>query len=328
MSADASLDLGASPVSPVRASESTNVMVAEDSRDHVHFPVSLPPAPLASLLRDCLRTLGSPTDDPCDPTAEVFLVVIAAALSTDEYKDEFPFVPAHRVRILRLTADEHLAKLQRHTRPVAPLGPASPAAPLSASRNPLGDHWQYDGTRCAALGTEPVNVHFWLEQIIHEFDGQGVTNSVTQGQYMRRLLHGQLRTELDTRISQMPAIAQAIRDQVATLDHHYAVALASCCSPDDNLLCHRAATNPRRHANEPLSQATARAEQAFRAAAALGCVLPPSLQFWAVYGILTTQERDTFTSQPGIPDQLIRQLAEQPAEATARYAALVHDLLA
>jgi hypothetical protein len=188
-------------------------------------------------------------------------------------------------------------------------------------------HGIYHGSRCAALGTEPVNVHFWLEQIIHEFHGQGIANGVTQGQYMRRLLHGQLRTELDTRISQMPAIAQAIRDQVATLDHHYAVALASCCSHDDNLLCHHAATNPRRNANEPLSQATARAEQAFRGAAALGCVLPPSLQFWAVYGILT-QERVTFTTQPGIPDRLIRQLAEQPTEATARYAALVHELLA
>jgi hypothetical protein len=44
MSADASLrvDLGASPV---QASESTNVMVAEDSRDHVHFPVSIPHVP-------------------------------------------------------------------------------------------------------------------------------------------------------------------------------------------------------------------------------------------------------------------------------------------
>jgi hypothetical protein len=97
--------------------------------------------------------------------------------------------------------------LQRHARSAAPTGPAPPAAPLPASRNPLGHHWKYDGSRCAAFGTDPVNLHIWLEQIIHEFDGQGVTNSVTQGRYMRRLLHGQLRTELDTRISQMPAIA-------------------------------------------------------------------------------------------------------------------------
>jgi hypothetical protein len=58
------------------------------------------------------------------------------------------------------------------------------------------------------------------------------------------------------------------------------VALARCFNPDDNLLCHRAATNPRRNANEPLYQATARAEQlqAIRAAVALGCSLPPSFQ--------------------------------------------------
>jgi hypothetical protein len=81
----------------------------------------------------------------------------------------------------------------------------------------------------------------------------------------------------------MPAIAQAICDQVATLDHHYAVALASCCCLDNNLLCHRAANYPRRNANEPLSQATARAEQAFRAAAALPgwCAsYPPASNSW------------------------------------------------
>ena len=57
-----------------------------------------------------------------------------------------------------------------------------------------------------------------------------------------------------------------------------------------------------------MCQATPHAEQAFRAAAALGCSLPSSLQFWAVYGELTASER-TFTSQPGIPDRLIRPLA-------------------
>ena len=44
--------------------------------------------PIANLLRDCLRELGSPTDsdDPSDMASEVFLVgVIAAVLETDEY---------------------------------------------------------------------------------------------------------------------------------------------------------------------------------------------------------------------------------------------------
>jgi hypothetical protein len=143
-------------------------MVVEDSRDHVHFPVRTQHVPIISLLRDCLRTLGSPSDDSSASTNEVFLVVIVAFLDTDEYKGAFPFVPAHRALALRIAAEQHLAAIQRHTRPAAPTGPATPAAPLAASRNPLGDHWKYDGSRCAALGTEPVNVHFWLEQLIPE----------------------------------------------------------------------------------------------------------------------------------------------------------------
>jgi hypothetical protein len=144
--------------------------------------------------------------------SEVFPVVIAAVLETNKYTVEFPFVAAHRVPTFRIAAEQHLVALKHHTCPAAPPVPASPAAPLAASRNPLADHWKYDGSqsRFAALGAEPVNVHFWLEQIIHEFHGQGIANGVTQGQYMRRLLHGQLRTELDIRISQMHAIAQVI----------------------------------------------------------------------------------------------------------------------
>jgi hypothetical protein len=239
-------------------------------------------------------------------TNKVFLVIIVAFLDTDKYKGEFPFVPAHSAPAPSIAAEQHLAAIQCHARPAAPTGQATPAAPLAASRNPLGDHWKYYCSPCTALGTDPVNVHFWLEQLIHKFN-QDVNNSVTQDQYMRSLLHGQLRTELDTRISQMPAIAQAISDQVATLDHHYTVALASCCCPNNTpaLLCHSAATNPRCHAHELLSMAVACAEQAFSTTAALGCYLPPNQCFWAVYGILTAPERVAFTSQPGIPDRLI-----------------------
>jgi hypothetical protein len=159
-------------------------MVVEDSRDHVHFPIRTRHMPIVSLLLDCLRTLGSPSDDPSASTNEVFLVVLVVSLDTDVYKGEFPFVPAHRAPALHIAGEQHLAAIQRHARPAAPTGPATPAAPLAASRNPLGDHWKYDGSRYSALGTEPVNVHRWLEQLIHEFDGQGVTNGVTQGQYM------------------------------------------------------------------------------------------------------------------------------------------------
>jgi hypothetical protein len=75
---------------------------------------------------------------------------------------EFPFVPAHRAHALRIAGDspnfaaeQHLAAIQRHwhARPAAPTGArGAPAAPLAASRNPLGDHWKYDGSRFAALG--------------------------------------------------------------------------------------------------------------------------------------------------------------------------------
>jgi hypothetical protein len=115
----------------------------------------------------------------------------------------------------------------------SPAGRHRDRAPLPALRNPLGDCWKYDG---AALGTEPVHVRvkyrvseFSLERqnvpVTRQGDrasvtthpgraagatgtvefrvdgrGQGVTNSVTQAQYMRRLLHSQLDT--GARVSQ------------------------------------------------------------------------------------------------------------------------------
>jgi hypothetical protein len=85
---------------------------------HVYFkfPVRVPHVPIANLLRDCLRELGSPTDsdDPSDMASEVFLVgVIAAVLETDEYTAEImiPFVAAaaaaaaNRVLALRIAAE-------------------------------------------------------------------------------------------------------------------------------------------------------------------------------------------------------------------------------
>jgi hypothetical protein len=72
-------------------------MVVEDSSNHVHFPVCTQHVCIVSLLRDCLRTLGSPSKDPSASTNEVFLVVIVTFLDTDEYKGEFPFVPAPRL---------------------------------------------------------------------------------------------------------------------------------------------------------------------------------------------------------------------------------------
>jgi hypothetical protein len=189
-----SLDLGASPV---RASESTNLMVAEHSRDHAHFPVRVPHVPIANLLRDCLRELDSPTrtDDPSDsdmarrslPDSSWSLLPRPSKPTTiRNFSRLWPRIPSPPSVL-----PPNNTSWPFNATPAAPPGRllAPPAAPLAASRNPLADHWKYDGSRCAALGTEPVSVHFWLEQIIHEFHGQGVANGVTQGQDMRRLLH-------------------------------------------------------------------------------------------------------------------------------------------
>lgn len=124
----------------------------------------------------------------------------------------------------------------------------------------------------------------------------------------------------------MLEVAAAVAQGTATLDKHCALALAGCSTPDDTLRGYRDATNPRRIPNEPLSQATARAEQAGRAAAALGFPYRRVCSS-GFTGVLTPTERIAFTSQPGLHDRLIRQLAEPADAATARYAALLHDLL-
>jgi hypothetical protein len=98
--------------------------------------------------------------------SEVFFVLIAGVLKTNEYTPEFPFVAANCVSALRIAAKQHLVALQRHARPAAHPCQAPPAVPLAALRNSLSYHWKYNGSHCAALGTESANVHFWLEQII------------------------------------------------------------------------------------------------------------------------------------------------------------------
>ena len=46
----------------------------------------------------------------------------------------------------------------------------------------------FNGSHCTALGSSPVTVHFWLDQLIHELQGQGITCGIHQGRIMRRLL--------------------------------------------------------------------------------------------------------------------------------------------
>ena len=61
----------------------------------------------------------------------------------------------------------------------------------------------------------------------------------------------------------------------------YGTALVACSDPDDALACHYAATHPKRHAGEELSDAVDRAHLAFRPAAAHHCQPAAAARFWA-----------------------------------------------
>jgi hypothetical protein len=104
-------------MSPMRASDTKNVVGAEESRDHVHLQVGRS-APITNLLRHCIRALGAPSDDLSASSAEVPLLIIIDLLDRDEqtYTAEIPFLPANRVPALRIAAEQYLAAIQRKTR--------------------------------------------------------------------------------------------------------------------------------------------------------------------------------------------------------------------
>ena len=280
--------------------------------------------PIFALLMHCLVALGSEASNhlSTDPSHILALEVLISMLRDNTIADEFPdhVVPSRRHRSLLAAAEKTLSAVQpplRHAE-VQPTSALASSSSDDASRTVLSDEWVFNGSHCTALGSSPVTVHFWLDQLIHELQGQGITCGIHQGRIMRRLLRDPLRSELLRRISQMPAIDDAVKHREATLSDHYALALVSCCQADDVLRCHREATNPQRRHGEALNTATARAENAARAIATLGCPLAPATQYWALHGLLSSAERIAFTSQPGIHDRFIRQLYEAPEAATAR----------
>ncbi len=94
---------------------------------------------------------------------------------------------------------------------------------------PLTPHrpqWKFDGSHCAARhwqvasGSCILTVLLWLDQLIHELQGQDMTCSIHKGHILRRLLRYPLRSELLRRISQMPDIADAVAHGSITLSDH------------------------------------------------------------------------------------------------------------
>jgi hypothetical protein len=73
----------------------------------------------------------------------------------------------------------------------------------------------------------------------------------------------------------------------------------------------------------------AHVERAFRSAAAYGCQPAEAGHFWALYGLLTQQERSACTGRagPGVCDQLQRQLRETEEVIASRFGALLKDRL-
>ncbi len=93
---------------------------------------------------------------------------------------------------------------------------------------------------------------------------------------------------------------------------HYAAAFIACANPSDALTCHFSlGLRP----GEKLSGASARAEMTFLAAAAHGCQPEAAGRFWAIFGLLTSAEKSSYTGHPGVQDQLRRPLHESEAAA-------------
>ena len=218
------------------------------------------------------------------------------------------------------------------SQPPPPLPQLSSSAAAARPRLPLNvELWSFDGHICKAIGPDPIPVQYWVERLADELAGQGFTQTdhgITQGHFLRQLLKPPLSDTLITKIALLPAVDAAIKAGTATLHEHYALALVNCGSPEDALQIHYQATRPTRKSAEPLKAATVRAEQSWRAAAALGCAPSPAGCFYALFGLLTAVERQLFTSQAGIQARLVVPLGESPAAANDRHAALLTELLA
>ena len=288
---------------------------------------------MPQLLLTCIIEMGCSalsTEELDNPAHEVAFQWISG-LNLDQLREEFPFIPLDRCESLRSFAHIHALRIGSSRPPSA--APPAPPPPATAGRVPFRNPlekvgWSYNGRSCTALATEgTISVHYWLEQLSGELEGQGVQDEVTKGQCMRQLLTEPLRGKLLAKVRELPELESAIKAGTATLSHHYADALVSCAGWSGDLSSHQEATHPARRNAESLQAATARAEHNWRAAAALGCCPSTAGCFWALFGLLTVAERALFTGRPGVNERMLRPFQEPAEAANRRYTALLDDLL-
>ncbi len=248
---------------------------------------------------------------------------------------EFPNVPSDRYPNLRRAADSPLSMYQaitaRSAQSLASPGASILATELAGAAAP-DKRWAFNGTSCSRLNDSggKVSLLFWLESLESALCGKlRIHDAWIQGQHLRRLLEGPILDQLLQKLEELPDLRTAAATGTATFAD-YATALITCADPDDTLAVHRSATQPARKAGEKLSDAVARAELAFRSTAAHCCQPGEACRFWAVFCLLTTLERSTFTSRPGVRGRMQRPLRESVEAATARHrdVALLSDLLA
>ena len=264
-----------------------------------------------------------------NPNYEGSVNYLRIILENGKIASEIPEVPAERYDELHCATTE---QLKLYERPAAASsapsqGNSSLWAADIAGAPRVDRQWAYNGTTCARLGSGKISVLFWLDHLLSALRGEySIHDGKQQGLFLRQLVEGPVLNQLTCKIEELPDLRRAAEQGEATFDD-YAAALIACSDPDDALACHYAATHPRRHPSEKLSDAVARADLAFRAAAAHHCEPAAAGRFWAVYGLLTPQERSTYTGRPGVRGQLQRPLRETAEAAATRYKTLLADLL-
>ena len=292
------------------------------------------PRSIFGLLIHALRHLTEQEDLTFDklssPCYEGSLTYLRLIIEDGSLAAHAPDIPVARYSELHRVVTAQLQTYQRILAAGATPSPggAPPRASDGAGAPRIDRQWAYNGTHCARLGPGKVSILFWLDHLLFALQGEyGIHDGQQQGLYLRQLVEGPVLTQLTRKIAELPELRRAAEQGAATFDD-YAAALIACSDPDDALACHYAASHPSRHSGEKLSDAVARADLAFRAAAAHHCQPAAAGCFWAVYGLLTPPERSTYTGRPGVRGQLQRPLHETKAAADLRYQALLDDLLA